>query len=181
MSYRTDSIRHFDLFIPGSLFNLILYELHQDINPQFSIHGLDHWRRVAWNAQRLMEDVDVHKRLNIDKTIVYHFAYLHDSCRINDGHDIDHGVRAAERVIDWWAKGWVKLTQGQALTLATACQLHNYAHQVNDPTIACCLDADRLDLGRCGIICNPDRLSLPKSHNWVDGCLPELIRNPIAV
>ena len=43
--------------------------------------------------------------------------------------------------------------------LVTACQIHNGGPPQTDPTLAVCLDADRLDLGRVGIIPDPRFLS----------------------
>jgi uncharacterized protein len=43
--------------------------------------------------------------------------------------------------------------------LVTACRIHNGAPPQTDPTLAVCLDADRLDLGRVGITPDPTRLS----------------------
>ena len=45
--------------------------------------------------------------------------------------------------------------------LVTACEIHNGAPPQTDPTLAVCLDADRLDLGRVGITPDPKYLSTP--------------------
>ena len=49
-----------------------------------SIHGINHWDRVARNG----------KTLNVpeaDLEVVLCFAYLHDVERQNDGYDEEHG------------------------------------------------------------------------------------------
>jgi uncharacterized protein len=43
--------------------------------------------------------------------------------------------------------------------LVTACTIHNGAPPQSEPTLAVCLDADRLDLGRVGITPDSDLLS----------------------
>jgi len=43
--------------------------------------------------------------------------------------------------------------------LVTACQIHNGGPPQSEPTLAVCLDADRLDLGRVGITPDPTLLS----------------------
>ena len=53
------------------------------------IHGLTHWKRVCENglivARETMANIEV----------VELFALFHDSCRLNDGKDHNHGKRAA--------------------------------------------------------------------------------------
>ena len=52
------------------------------------VHGICHWDRVYQNGKKLLAP-------DINPLVVALFAYLHDSCRMNDGEDIDHGKRAA--------------------------------------------------------------------------------------
>jgi uncharacterized protein len=49
--------------------------------------------------------------------------------------------------------------------LVTACEIHNGAPPQTDPTLAVCLDADRLDLGRVGITPDPEYLSTPTAKS----------------
>ena len=49
--------------------------------------------------------------------------------------------------------------------LVTACEIHNGAPPQTDPTLAVCLDADRLDLGRVGITPDPKYLSTPTAKS----------------
>ena len=53
-----------------------------------SIHGIDHWDRVARNG----ESLNVH---GADMDVVLSFAYLHDVERDNDAYDEEHGPKAA--------------------------------------------------------------------------------------
>jgi uncharacterized protein len=56
------------------------------------------------------------------------------------------------------------LNLNRMLLLVTACEIHNGAgpqtdQTQTDQTLAVCLDADRLDLGRVGITPDPTQLS----------------------
>jgi uncharacterized protein len=51
------------------------------------------------------------------------------------------------------------LNLNSMLLLVTACEIHNGAVPQTDQTLAVCLDADRLDLGRVGITPDPTQLS----------------------
>ena len=55
-------------------------------------HGVEHWDRVARFGQLLYQE-------GADLDVILAFAYLHDSERMNNGHDINHGKRAS-RLID---------------------------------------------------------------------------------
>ena len=60
-------------------------------------HGLSHWQRVERNGLLLsMQDGEL--RSDVCIKVVRYFAYLHDSCRENDGEDVEHGVRAANMI-----------------------------------------------------------------------------------
>lgn len=52
-------------------------------------HGLGHWNRVYENGMKLITE-------EVDPVVVAFFAYLHDSCRIDDDTDTYHGLRASE-------------------------------------------------------------------------------------
>ena len=54
-----------------------------------TIHGLDHWEQVEHNGLLLA------KKTGADPTIIKLFALFHDSRRIDDGYDPEHGPRAA--------------------------------------------------------------------------------------
>ena len=109
-----------------------------DIN---GIHGLPHWRRVRENGLLLANETgaDVH--------VVELFAYLHDSCRKNDGDDPEHGHRAARMAHKLRGK-FFDATDLQMEMLAYACMFHADGYTSLDPTIGTCWDADRLDLFR---------------------------------
>lgn len=119
------------------------------------LHGVEHWDRVYRNAQKLMTP-------NVNKTVVELFAYLHDSCRLDDGFDIAHGERAAEW-IDTLRNNLLKdISDEEFNLLKTACRLHSTTHKTSNPTIDACFDADRLDLWRVGITPDPEYLATEK-------------------
>lgn len=61
------------------------------LNPD-GIHGVSHWSRVRSNGLRLA------KLNGADPVVIEYFALLHDSQRLNDSNDPEHGMRAAEFV-----------------------------------------------------------------------------------
>ncbi len=115
------------------------------------IHGWDHWMTVHKNGLVLARENGA------DLRVVELFALLHDSCRLNDGLDPDHGPRAAE---------FTKSLNGEFFSLDApdmdiliiAIRDHTAGYVHENPTIAVCWDADRLELPRVGIPTHPDYL-----------------------
>lgn len=108
------------------------------------IHGLMHWQTVERNGLYLAQFSGA------DPIVVAYFAYFHDCMRENEGSDPKHGPRGAE-----FAKKHheiLVLSKDQLHKLSLACSSHTFGRQSNCPTIATCWDADRLDIGRVGII-----------------------------
>lgn len=54
------------------------------------IHGVKHWARVRAIGLKLA------KETGANPIVVELFAFLHDSCRLSNGHDHAHGMRAAD-------------------------------------------------------------------------------------
>ena len=50
-------------------------------------------------------------------------------------------------------------TDEEVSLLESACRYHTTAHRTGNPTIDVCFDADRLDLGRVGILPDPKRMA----------------------
>ena len=131
------------------LWELVTDQFHA---PVYSVHGPDHWRRVERNGLLLAT------RTGADLEVVRLFALFHDSCRQNENHDHGHGARGAE---------YAKTLRGSAFDLPDdrfallhyACVWHTDGEHHTDPTIATCWDADRLDLGRVGLIPDPALMS----------------------
>ena len=133
-------------------------EIRRYVNAKWTLgalHGIRHWDRVYENGQKLLTP-------DTNPLVIGLFAYLHDSCRIDDGEDLYHGKRAAD---------WIETLRGTYLKdvsneeielLQEACRLHTTKHKTGNPTIDACFDSDRLDLWRVGIIPDPARLATEK-------------------
>jgi len=109
-----------------------------------SLHGLGHWERVRENGLSLASVTD-----GADPEVVGLFALFHDSMRVNDGHDPDHGRRGSALARE--LARLLPLEQWQLEQLTTACDGHTDGFVSDDPTVGACWDADRLDLPRVRI------------------------------
>jgi uncharacterized protein len=107
-----------------------------------SIHGPGHWQRVEAFGVSIAESTGA------DLMVVRLFALLHDSCRQDDGEDPEHGPRAAD-MID---RIVLPLDRERLDLLKCAIRFHTGGLTTEDVTIGTCWDADRLDIGRVGII-----------------------------
>jgi uncharacterized protein len=116
------------------------------------IHGANHWARVLHHGKSIGQ---IRKA---DQLVIELFGFLHDSCRLNDGRDPQHGQRAAE-----FAHGihgdFYTLEPKQLDKLCHALKHHSEGDVSTDATIQTCWDSDRLDLGRVGIFPSPQFLS----------------------
>ena len=119
------------------------------------VHGIDHWDRVYENGLELITP-------KVKPLVVGLFAYLHDSCRLNDGDDVGHGERAAEFISTLRDNLLKDVSDGDIQLLRTACRLHTGTVSTGNPTIDACFDADRLDLWRVGVIPDPARMATEK-------------------
>lgn len=127
--------------IPRDLIESILSRY---VLPWDGIHGLSHWARVLENGRRLSEGNGARIR------VVELFAVFHDSQRINEGLDEDHGRRGAVLATELRGKAY-NMEDEDFLLLIQACELHTDGLLKGDVTLQTCWDADRLDLGRVGI------------------------------
>lgn len=117
-----------------------------------STHGPAHWRRVERNGLLIAT------RSGADVAVVRLFALFHDSRRENEGTDPQHGARGA--VLAGQLRGQHFALEDDAFDkLIYACTWHTHESRNDDPTIGTCFDADRLDLGRVGIIPEPEYMS----------------------
>ncbi|MDB5339684.1 MAG: hypothetical protein JWN70_5303 [Planctomycetaceae bacterium] len=147
--------------------------------PVNGLHGVAHWARVLENGFR------VGRETGADLEIVSLFAVLHDSQRVNEGTDPDHGLRAANFATTLRG-GLIDLSDHDFHLLYRACEGHTHERNHPDVTIQTCWDADRLDLGRVGISPHPSRLCTQyakqsKTIRWADGrasfhVIPDLVR-----
>ena len=86
-----------------------------------------------------------------DLELVLLFAFAHDTRRWHDGHDPDHGRRAAAAVRALAGAGLLDLAPARLGLLCRACAGHADGLTSADPTIGACWDADRLNLWRVGV------------------------------
>jgi uncharacterized protein len=122
------------------------------INPK-GHHGTAHWMRVRANGLRLA------KETGANPTVIELFALFHDSQRHNENTDPDHGKRGALNAVRYREMGAFRISDTELELVYNACWGHTY-EDIDDPciTIHTCWDADRLDLGRVGIVPDPERL-----------------------
>jgi uncharacterized protein len=132
-----------------SLWQVVTSQFHA---PAYSVHGPDHWRRVERNGLLLAT------RTGADIAVVRLFALFHDSRRENDDWDEGHGARGAEYAASLRGHAF-DLEDDRFALLHYACVWHTDADHHDDPTIATCWDADRLDLNRVGVILDPAFMS----------------------
>lgn len=108
------------------------------------IHGASHWSRVRINGLMLAEKTGA--RIEV----VELFSFLHDSKRISDSSDDEHGLRAAQ-FAQSLRNSLIHLNDEDFALLDYACRHHSSGLTEADITVQTCWDADRLDLGRVGI------------------------------
>ena len=131
----------------------MIYVLRKQFRLEWAgIHGAAHWARVRINGLRLAKHCDAKVQ------VIEYFAFLHDACRENDGHDPEHGQRAASFAASI-RHTHIKLSDGDFILLLAAISGHTHGKHHEDVTVNTCWDADRLDLARVGIEPDPLRLS----------------------
>ncbi|MBO4435509.1 MAG: hypothetical protein J5791_01325 [Fibrobacter sp.] len=117
------------------------------------IHGIEHWHQVEYNGMMLASI------LGADVDIVRLFSIFHDSKRFDDGHDPEHGERGAEFAKECREAKLFEIDDERFEKLYHACKFHTHERKNDDITIACCYDADRLDLGRVGFPLDPEKMA----------------------
>jgi uncharacterized protein len=129
------------------LLNIIIKQFKLDLNGD---HGIHHWERVYENTQLLAQ------HYNITSKVFELFAMLHDSKRENEFEDINHGKRAALFVKELVDSEIINLSKEDKNRLIFACSNHTKPNKraklYNDIVVQICFDADKLDIGRVGII-----------------------------
>lgn len=86
------------------------------------------------------------------------FGLLHDSCRENEDEDPQHGARADDFILELSERPEWPLDAPTTHLLRHACRDHSEGFTRGPTLVQICWDADRLDLGRVGIIPDPKRL-----------------------
>ena len=143
-------------------------------------HGVYHWARVLENGVRLAEETGA----NIE--VVQLFALFHDSRRLRESGDCDHGQRGADFAAELRGKLF-DLSDTDFHLLYEACAGHSDEWDHYDITVQTCFDADRLDLGRVGTTPHPSGLCTevakrPDVIKWADGracfrCVPTFVKD----
>lgn len=119
--------------------------------PLLGEHGVTHWARVLENGLRIA------KAIGADGEVVALFAIFHDARRVNQRRDDGHGERGGALARSLRGS-LINLDDVRFELLYEACRVHSNGQPTEDPTIAACWDADRLDLGRVNITTTPSRL-----------------------
>ena len=141
----------------------IINKIQKDTTVKWrTVHGIDHWERVAEYGCIIAR----HEKLN--ERILVLFGYFHDCKRHSDGRDPDHGPRAAEYVATFSAEE-LGLSEVDHQRLIIACRHHTYECETKDITIKACWDADRLDIGRIGFRTDPKKLFTRTAKSIVSG------------
>ena len=114
------------------------------------VHGMNHWARVHEIGLKLSE------LTGADPVVLELFAVFHDSRRLNEGRDPNHGQRGAALARSLWGE-YFEATEDQLKLLCRACEGHTHGKPSaqEDTTVLACWDSDRLDLSRVGITPDP--------------------------
>ena len=123
-------------------------------------HGIHHWTRVLHNGRLLTKETGANLK------VVELFCLLHDTQRLNEDYDRQHGHRAS--LYAQSIRGvLLDATDAEMDLLMEACTYHSDGHTDGDITVQTCWDADRLDLGRVEYF-SPHQINLINI-----GCRPE--------
>ena len=140
-------------------------EKERPANCAMVFHGKEHWHKVNAYGHLLCAFYPM-----AIKDIVRAFAFTHDCMRDNEGDDPGHGGRAAT-FIHHYRDCLSHLSSREIKVLSFACTWHTHAAPwesdklpwrrftpMERETIMVCFDADRLDIGRVGVIPDPKYL-----------------------
>ena len=130
--------------------------------PRSADHGEQHWKAVAWAGLELAPLV-----VGCDPELVLLFALFHDSRRFNEFHDPEHGLRGGQLARELCGSAF-SIDATRLEVLVDACTRHDRGECSDDPTIAVCWDADRLNLWRVGITPDPKRLCTAQAAGLIE-------------
>lgn len=124
--------------------------LIQHLRSQFKLdwqglHGISHWTRVRVNGLMLARETGANPH------VIELFAFFHDARRFSEQGDAGHGARGAELAAQLRGR-YFEATDTEMTLLHDACAHHSDGLTTGDITVLTCWDADRLDLGRVGIM-----------------------------
>lgn len=124
------------------------------------LHGETHWKCVAMMGLEIARWTPY-----VDYDLVFTFALLHDTMRMNDDVDPLHGPRAAQLLVALvdagLLDGFIPYAQ-RTQDLLYAISSHNSAgnaREHDNTSIGVCWDADRLMLPRVGVTADPSDLT----------------------
>jgi len=127
----------------------LIVQIKQDFKiDYYGDHGINHWRRVYENTQRLAA------YYSVESKVFELFALIHDSKRHDEFEDKHHGKRAAEFTKILLDESIIDLNEEDSHRLLYACANHTHSNKkhplFNDLIVQICFDSDRLDIGRVG-------------------------------
>lgn len=135
------------VFKNHTLLNEVISSFHLDLNGD---HGILHWERVYINCLKLS------KYYQVNSEVFELFSLLHDSKRKTEYEDIEHGKRSGLFIKELINNRIIQLSNEDKKRLIFACSNHTKPNKnaklYLDPVVQICFDADRLDIGRVGII-----------------------------
>lgn len=140
--------------------------------PVHGYHGVIHWARVWENGLKLAVSTEA------DAEVVRLFALFHDSRRVNESHDEGHGLRGGDLAFSL-RDNLVHLDDARFEQLYEACRLHTDGLTAADRTLQTCWDADRLDLGRVGILPKPSRLCTDAARQLLPWAHPRAVSGEV--
>jgi uncharacterized protein len=112
----------------------------------YGLHGIEHWKRVYENTQKLAS------YYKIQSEVFGLFSLLHDSKRVNEDIDKFHGKRASLFVEELIKSKEIILDDEDTKRLIYACKNHTHSDKKDplykDLVVQICFDSDRLDIDR---------------------------------
>lgn len=132
----------------------------------YGAHGIEHWESVYANTL-ILSGV-----YGVDSEVFMLFALLHDSQRLDEDDDLEHGIRAAHKVQSYLEEGRIILDTKDQKRLLYACANHTKANKSDllykNLIVQICLDADKLDIGRVGVIPEKSHFLTPHAQILVE-------------
>ena len=179
---------------PTALRDKVRLIIAQCPNLRSECHGPRHWLRVLDNGLRILDKVNHLDTGKVKFTtrpyyeVMWLFALCHDCRRTHDGHYTEHGFAGAMALADVFRD----IATKDVLELsARACCVHTIVDRPRSSPIfrigtrgglssksgltvreafavGSCLDADRLDLPRVGIIPDPEYMYNPANLDFLE-------------
>ncbi|OUV22096.1 MAG: hypothetical protein CBC55_04690 [Gammaproteobacteria bacterium TMED95] len=145
----------------SGLVDIVTSQYEERLSPN-GLHGCRHWERVLINGLLLEQVLPDY----VCADTIYLFALFHDSKRMREGEDPGHGARGAAFFNECVDKGLITFREHLGApnaneviaNVSRACTRHSENLFDDEPHVAACFDADRLDLERVSIY--PDREKL---------------------